>query len=70
MRLIFRVEHSHIDGERSYSSTSELSEKTGIETLEAHARTMIKILADQALKDCDSDDDDGSDEWKETAGHS
>ena len=70
MRLSFRVEHSHIDGERSYSLVSDISDKTGIETVEAHARTMIKILADQALADCDSDDDDDSDQWKKTAGHS
>jgi hypothetical protein len=70
MRLSFRVEHSHIDGERSYSLVSDISDKTGIETVEAHARTMIKILADQALADCNSDDDDDSDQWKKTAGHS
>jgi hypothetical protein len=63
MRLTFTVEHSHVDGERTYTSTVELSDKASIEAIEAHARTMIKILADQATKDCESDDED-EDDWK------
>jgi hypothetical protein len=63
MRLTFTVEHSHVDGERSYTSIVDLNDKAGIEIIEAHARTMIKILADQATKDCESDDED-EDDWK------
>ena len=72
MRLTFRVEHSHVDGERSYCSTVDLGDKTTMEAIEAHARAMIKILAHQASADCDPDesDEDEGDEWKRTVGHS
>jgi len=68
MRLTFRVEYSHVDGERTYSSEVEMSDKTSIEVVEAHSKTMLKILADQAVADCDDEDDD--DGWKETTGQS
>jgi len=64
MTLTFRVEHSHIDGERTYSATVEVSDKASLETIEAHAKTMIKILAQQATDDCEDEDDDDGDDWK------
>ena len=69
MRITFTVRHEAMDGERSYDSTVELPDKTSLEVIEAHARSMIRILADQAKTDCEEDDDDGE-EWKNTAGHS
>jgi hypothetical protein len=69
MRLTFRVEYSHVDGERTYSSEVEMSDKTSMEVVEAHCKTMLKILADQAAADCDDEEDD-EDGWKETTGQS
>jgi len=72
MKITFTVRHEAMDGERSYDSTVELPDKTSLEVIEAHARSMIRILADQAKADCEvevEDDDDGE-EWKNIAGHS
>jgi hypothetical protein len=70
VRLTFRVEYSHVDGERTYSSEVEMSDKTSMEVVEAHCKTMLKILADQAAADCDDDEEDDEDGWKETTGQS
>jgi hypothetical protein len=69
MRLTFRVEHCGEDGERNYSATVELPDATKLEVVEAHARTVIGILAQRALDDwSDGADDDGDgddgDAWK------
>jgi len=70
MKITFTVRHEAMDGERSYDSTVELPDKTSLEVIEAHARSMIRILADQAKADCEVEDDDDGEEWKNTAGHS
>jgi hypothetical protein len=70
MRITFTVRHQATDGERSYDSTVELPDKTSLEVIEAHARSMIRILADQANADCEVEDDDDGEEWRKTAGHS
>jgi len=70
MQITFTVRHEAMDGERSYDCTVELPDKTSLEVIEAHARSMIRILADQAKADCEVEDDDDGEEWKNTAGHS
>jgi hypothetical protein len=58
MRLTFSVTHQAMDGERAYEATVELPDKTPLETIEAHARTMLGILADQAGRDCEGGEDE------------
>jgi hypothetical protein len=70
MKITFTVRHQAMDGERSYDSSVELPDKTPLEVIEAHARSMIRILADQAVADCEVEDDDDDEEWKNTVGHS
>jgi hypothetical protein len=64
MRLILRVSHQGMDGERVYESEADLAEKTTLETIEAHARTMLALLANQASRDCEEDEDDDGENWE------
>jgi hypothetical protein len=64
MRLTMRVSHQGMDGERVYESEADFAEKTTLETIEAHARTMLALLANQASRDCDEDGDDDGETWK------
>jgi hypothetical protein len=64
MRLTLRVSHQGMDGERVYESEADFAEKTTLETIEAHARTMLALLANQASRDCGEDGDDDGENWK------
>jgi len=64
MRLTLRVSHQGMDGERVYESEADFAEKTTLETIEAHARTMLALLANQASRDCEEDEDDDDENWK------
>jgi len=64
MRLTLRVSYQGMDGERVYESEADFAEKTTLEAIEAHARTMLGLLANQASRDCEEDEDDDDENWK------
>jgi hypothetical protein len=70
MRVEFTVEtrNGENGGERNYAYSCELSDKTTLETVEAHIANIARLLdrqASEALDDEDEEDDEG---WKKAKG--
>jgi len=72
MRVEITVEtrSAETGNERNYVYAVELPDKTTLETVEAHAANIARLLDRQASETLDDDDDDddddkdGSDAWK------
>jgi len=63
LRLTVHANDAEDMSERTYVYQLELSDKTPLDQVEAHAKTMFDVLAEQANTDW-SDDDDEGDGWK------
>ena len=59
-RCTFRVCREDPEGSWSYECEVELPEKTTLEELEAHAKTMLRILDEQAASGDPTTDDDAT----------
>jgi len=68
MRIEITVEtrSGETGSERNYVYACEISDKTSLETIEAHVSSVARLLDRQASEALDEDDDD-EDEWKATA---
>jgi len=68
MRIEFTVEtrSAETGNERNYVYACELSDKTTLETVEAHVANIARLLDRQAseTEDDDDDDTDTGDSWK------